>query len=250
MEKSSSKVSYDKWHSEHEVDAGANALWHRRIKSYAKPEHDFRGRRVLEIGCGRGGFACWLAAQPFKPSEIVAADFSSSAVDMAASYAAKNGIEGIKFIEADIQKIPFASNTFDTVISCETIEHVPDPKKAVRELLRVLRPGGRLYLTTPNYFGPFGIYRCYLRAVGRPYTEAGQPINKFVMLPLTLHWLKKAGLSVEVFGSDDIVIPRLGGLPWHLTLPSSLSCLGKWIGLQSYVFGTKQGATFSESTTI
>ena len=69
---------------------------------------------------------------------------------------------------ASIQDIPVEDAAFDIVISCETIEHVVDPLRALREVCRVLRPGGRLLLTTPNYLGPMGLYRAYLRAARPP----------------------------------------------------------------------------------
>lgn len=175
-----SKEAYDQWHLEHEVDVNATAVWHTKVKELADPERDFQQKRVLEIGCGRGGFACWLASQPYAPSEFVAADYSTSAVERGREFAKSLGLNAITWREADIQQIPFEDATFDTVISCETIEHVPEPSKSLRELVRVLKPGGRLFLTTPNYFNPFGIYRGYLRLMGRPYQEAGQPINKLI----------------------------------------------------------------------
>jgi ubiquinone/menaquinone biosynthesis C-methylase UbiE len=49
------------------------------------------------------------------------------------------------------------------VVSCETIEHVPDVGSAVREMHRVTRPGGKLFLTTPNYANLTGLYDLYSR---------------------------------------------------------------------------------------
>lgn len=54
---------------------------------------------------------------------------------------------------ADAARLPFAADTFDLVISQETVEHVPDPFGAVREMARVLRRGGRLYLQVPFVLG-------------------------------------------------------------------------------------------------
>ena len=89
----------------------------------------------------------------------------------------------MKWETGDIQAIAHPAASFDTVFSCETIEHVPDPRQAIRELARVLCPGGRLFLTCPNYLGLMGLYRGYLRLTGRRYREEGQPINQFLILP-------------------------------------------------------------------
>src|SRR5262245_35294962 len=161
------QAAYEAWHDRYPVDQEADALWHRLLKQQLGPVRDLANKRVLEIGCGRGGFACWLARQQPAPAEVVAADFAATAVDQGREHAAQLGLTNTTWQVADIQRLTHADASFDTVISCETIEHVPDPRQALRELARVLRPGGRLFLTTPNYLGTFGLYRIYLRLRGR-----------------------------------------------------------------------------------
>lgn len=51
---------------------------------------------------------------------------------------------------ADIQTMPVADASFDTVLSAEVLEHVPDPEKALREIIRVLKPGGKLVMSIPH----------------------------------------------------------------------------------------------------
>jgi len=140
---------------------------------------------------------------------------------MAALELARKEFSGlaIQWMQADIQVLPFADRTFETVVSCETIEHVPSPSRAVAELARVLRPGGHLVLTTPNYLGTMGAYRGYLRLRGRPFTEAGQPINQFTMLPRTVLWLKEAGLRVERIRGAGHYLPVPGRSPLRSTSP-------------------------------
>jgi SAM-dependent methyltransferase len=80
---------------------------------------------------------------------------------MGKSFAESGNLQNIEWRVADIQALPWPDNSFDTAISCETIEHVPSPRTAVRELARVLRPGGKLFLTVPNYFSMLGVHRLY-----------------------------------------------------------------------------------------
>lgn len=194
---------YDTWHAELHVDVDADAPWHRLLRPHVNrlvPSAD-----VLEIGCGRGGYAAslWLA----QPRRLVATDFSPVAVQTTAAYLASRGADPVETRIEDACSMSFANNSFDVVISCETVEHVHDPERAIREMARILRPAGSLLLSTPNYLSLTGLSRVYLRLRGRPYTEEGQPINHVVLAPKTRRWIKRAGLRVEETLADGLYLP-------------------------------------------
>jgi 2-polyprenyl-3-methyl-5-hydroxy-6-metoxy-1,4-benzoquinol methylase len=233
------KREYDAWHARHAVDEEADAPWHLLVRRHLRPEIDLAGRRVLEIGCGRGGFSCWLAGQSKPPCELTAADFSDTAVTMGREFGRRKCLDNITWRVADIQELPFADANFDTAISCETIEHVPDPAKAVRELARVLRPGGRLLLTTPNYFSTIGLWRLYLPLRGRRFSECGQPINQFTLIPRTLGWLRRAGLRVTAVDAIGHYLPFPGRPPIHLPRLDNPRSLMKWFAMHSLFVATK-----------
>jgi 2-polyprenyl-3-methyl-5-hydroxy-6-metoxy-1,4-benzoquinol methylase len=237
VNQSGSRDAYNNWHAELRIDAENNTPWHGLIRTYL-PIDSLRGQRILEIGCGRGDFSCWLARQLHGTAHLVAADFSSTGVGKGREYALANGFS-IDWQVMDIQNIGHADASFDFIFSCETIEHVPDPARAVRELARVLKPAGMLFLTTPNYMNVMGLYRGYMRLKGTPFTETGQPINNFVMLPRTLGWVRAAGLEVLRSESRGIYLP-IPGRPWTkanwLDRPRWLT---RWLGLHSLVMATK-----------
>ena len=232
------RTEYDAWHEKLPVDLSADTPWHMLVRRYLDVDRDIRGRRVLEIGCGRGGFALWLRSQA--PSGcLAAADFSPAAVRRGQDVARDRGTTGIQWEVGDIQRIAHRDSSFDTVISTETIEHLPDPARALRELARVLKPGGRLFLTTPNYLGPMGLYRAYLRLVGRPYTEEGQPINRFTLLPRTLRWVHRAGLTPLAIDATGHYLPIPGAPPRRVEWPEKTGALMRWLALHSFVLATK-----------
>jgi len=231
------KTAYDEWHNRLAVDHLADTPWHRLLKQHLSVAQDLAGKRVLEIGCGRGGFACWLGSQ--HPGELVAADFSPAAVQKGKLFAAEKGLTRIRWEVTDIEAIAHRNESFDTVISCETIEHVPDPQKAVRELSRILKPGGRLFLTTPNYMGLLGLYRIYRGATGRTYTEGGQPINHFMLLPRTRRMVVKAGLKIKVVDGIGHYVPFPGRPPIEMTALNSPRFLMRWVSVQTLTIGEK-----------
>jgi 2-polyprenyl-3-methyl-5-hydroxy-6-metoxy-1,4-benzoquinol methylase len=232
-----SRGAYEKWHSQLDIDASNDTPWHRIVRSYL-PLEALKGKSILEIGCGRGDFSCWLASQLDGSAHLIAADFSLTAVSKGRDYAQSVGL-CLDWQVMDIQNIACAGSSFDVIFSCETIEHVPDPCRALRELARVLKPGGALFLTTPNYLNVMGMYRGYMRIKGTPFTETGQPINNFVMLPRTLNWVRSAGLQILRSDSRGIYLP-IPGRPWTeanwLERPRWLS---RWFGLHSFVMATK-----------
>lgn len=239
---SRARAAYDRWHEPIAADEISHTPWHRLLRRHLDLAADVAGRWVLEIGCGRGSLTRWLIAQPERPARLVAADFSETALRKASAAALKAGLGPVHWKQCDIQALPFRDASFDTVISCETIEHVPDPARAVREMTRVLRPGGRLLLTTPNYLGPLGLYRGYLRLTGRRFTETGQPINRFTMLPVTRAWARRAGLEIERVDSEGHYVPWPGRRPAEIPALAHPHSVMRWFGLHSIVVAHKPGA--------
>lgn len=225
------------WHARYDVDRETDTPWHRLLFEHLDPQRDLAGRRVLEAACGRGGLACRLAGLSSPPARVVAVDFSRTAVAKGHAFAGQQGIDAVQWEVGDLQALGHPDASFDTVISCETIEHLPRPRTALAEMARVLKPGGRLFLTTPNYMGPLGLYRLYARLCGRPYTEEGQPINRFTLLPLTVLWLHRAGLRVTDVDATGHYVP------WPRRPPVMIASVGpralRWFALHSLVIAER-----------
>ena len=236
-----SRSAYEDWHARYEMEGGANTPWHKMVVKHLQPSRDLIGKRVLEIGCGLGGFACWLATQAERPAHIVAADFAVTAVQKGSAFAVEHNVSGITWEIADIQHIAHRDATFDTVISCETIEHVQSPQHALRELARVLRPGGRLLLTAPNYLGPLGMYRAYLRLRGRRFTEEGQPINNFLLLPLTRSWVAQTGLRLQTVDATGHYLLLPGRPPVEISAMNRPEKMMRWVAHHSLIIAEKPG---------
>jgi ubiquinone/menaquinone biosynthesis C-methylase UbiE len=233
------RAAYETWHDRLPIDSAADAPWHRLLNRHLDAERDVAGKRILEIACGRGGFACWLAGHPARPAEVVAADFAETAVAKGREHAGRLGLTNVRWEFGDIQALDHADASFDTVISCETIEHVPDPQRALSELARVLRPGGRLFLTSPNYLGTMGLYRAYLRLRGRVFTEEGQPINHFLVLPRTRGMVKAAGLRIRATDAVGHYLPVPRRPPVELPWLGRPRWLMRWFGLHSLIVAEK-----------
>jgi SAM-dependent methyltransferase len=99
--------------------------------------------RVLEVGCGWGELAEWLARDT--GAEVVAVDLSPRMVELARS-------RGVDARVADVQALPFDDETFDVAVAAWMLYHVADLDRGLRELARVLRPGGRLVAVTNSVF--------------------------------------------------------------------------------------------------
>lgn len=100
---------------------------------------ELRGKDVLEIGCGRGGGASYLA-DAMEPQMYVGVDFNRRAVAFdRRNYAAQ---KNLRFVAGDAHAIPFPDARFDVALNVESSHHYSDLDRFLREVHRVLKPGG------------------------------------------------------------------------------------------------------------
>ncbi len=108
--------------------------------------HDTRfpaGSLLLEAGCGVGAQTKIMA--PMNPdSRFVSVDLSADSVADARALIESLAIPNVQFSQADLFNLPFADDQFDGIVVCFVLEHLSDPKRALTELKRVLKPGGTL----------------------------------------------------------------------------------------------------------
>ncbi|MCB0480496.1 MAG: class I SAM-dependent methyltransferase [Flavobacteriales bacterium] len=136
------------WHEEH-------------LSRYVFASKYFKSKRVLDIACGTGFGSEFILNN--KPDFLYAADVSEEAIE-----ATKRKIEGVANSEVGFQNgcnMSFEDNSFDVVISIETIEHIENDIQFLAEIHRVLKPDGVLIISTPN-----GL-------VTNP--NQGKPVNQF-----------------------------------------------------------------------
>lgn len=131
--------------------------------------YDFEpGVKVLELGCGTGRM--WLGQEELvgRCRPLVLSDFSEGM--LAAARETLKGYEAIEYRRIDIQSIPFPEDSFDAVIANMMLYHVPDLDKALSEVRRVLKPGGRFYCAT---YGERGILPFLCDLFGLPPEDSG-----------------------------------------------------------------------------
>ena len=170
------------------------------------------GLQALDLCCGQGNVAEALLGRGCR---VTGADFSQAMLTLARARA-----PAATFVEADAQDLPFEDATFDLVVSNFGICHIPDPPRALAQVRRVLRSGGRFAMTV--WFGP-DISACFdtlygvVRVHGSPEASApsGPDFHEFARRDVAENFLHDAG-----FGEVDFAIVDCA---WELAAPECLS---------------------------
>lgn len=167
---------HDAWASTIDVDGI-------RVKDYFEactaPENrfilkqlgDIRGKKLLDLGCGAGENSVYFAK---KGALCVATDYSPGMVEVALKLAETNGVK-IEGCTANAMELQFADNTFDIVYASNLLHHLPEPKMAIREMHRVLKPGGKACFWEPLKHNP--VINVYRRMATKVRTEDETPLD-------------------------------------------------------------------------
>jgi ubiquinone/menaquinone biosynthesis C-methylase UbiE len=155
-----------------------------KVEAIADAIGAFAGGRILEVGTGTGLHARWLLERT--PVEYTGIDVSRDMLDLARLRLADHA-ERLRLTIGDAQRLPFPSRSFDAAFCTATLHHLGNPAAGIRELVRVVRPGGRIAAIEPNWKYPSVLVYTAITPAER---------NTFRISPARLEsWARAAGLE-------------------------------------------------------
>ena len=193
----------------HTLSWGIDRAWRRRAIRWLRP---FAPQRIMDVATGTGDFAL-LACRMLRPAELVGTDISEGMMQVARQKVREAGLDGrIRFRREDCEALTFADATFDAVTVAFGIRNFEHLDRGLREMCRVLRPGGHLVileLSTPERFPMRQLYRLYSRLIplaGRlishdhsAYTYLPESIRAFPQGEVMQQSIRRAGFSEVKF---------------------------------------------------
>jgi len=167
-----------------------------------------KGARLLDCGCGAGEYV--FALTKYDGFDAFGLEFDEEKVRRAQTHS----LYGSRIREGDLQRLPFPDANFDYALLNEVLEHVPDERRALKEIFRVLAPGGLLFVFSPNRWFPFETH-------GICWKNGGKKIPHWVpfipYIPLWLgskffsYWARNywpSEISALLSGTGFVVIRR------------------------------------------
>jgi demethylmenaquinone methyltransferase / 2-methoxy-6-polyprenyl-1,4-benzoquinol methylase len=169
----------------HLLSLNVDKAWRKRVTKLV-PCTD--GGPILDLCTGTGDLAFAYDKACAGKAAIVAADFCAEMLTRAVHKSAKRGSnERIRFVEADAQRLPFASAQFEIATVAFGLRNVTDPEKGIAEMVRVLKPGGRLAIlefSKPRHWFFGRMYRLYFRYllpwVGQLFSRSRQSAYRYL----------------------------------------------------------------------
>lgn len=150
------------------------------------------GETILDIGCGNARDVVPIL---HAGARVVGVDISPEMIRQGKRDLAEAGFPDVELHIGDATQLDFPTGTFDAVLCSEVIEHIPDASAAIREIRRVLRPGGRLVLSTPNRASWYGFdrYVVWTRVLRRKWNH---PFDNWRTAPELSRLLSDQGFAI------------------------------------------------------
>jgi 2-polyprenyl-6-hydroxyphenyl methylase / 3-demethylubiquinone-9 3-methyltransferase len=162
---------------------------------YVRQQVRLSGARALDVGCGGGLLSEALAREG---AEVTALDLSPELIKMANLHRLESGLKidyRVQSVEALAEE---AAGTFDVVTCMEMLEHVPDPGAVIDACARLLRPGGRLFVSTLNRTpAAFALAVVGAEYIARLLPRGTHHYQDFIRPSELGTWLRQSGLQLE-----------------------------------------------------
>jgi SAM-dependent methyltransferase len=169
------------------------------------------GMQVLDIACGSGEPSISIAALLNGTGRVVGVDFAAAPLEVARERAAKRDLKNVEYQQADVHALPFAAESFDRVTSRLGVMFFGDLAKALSEMRRVLKPGGRVSLLTWGVLKqPY--FAATIGAILKVKPELEVPASGRVMFKFGVPGTLSAALGAAGFSP---VAERLRELRWN-----------------------------------
>jgi len=184
------------------------------------------GAHVLDVGCGTGASALPAAQAVGPQGSVLGVDLAARLLERARRKATARGLTNVEFRLADMTALGYPDDHFDAVVSVFSIFFVPDMEGLVRELWRMVRPGGKLAVTTwgPRIFEP--AYSRWLAAIKQERPDlhsAFNPWDRITDVESVKRLLSDGGVTdVEVTAEDGFQPLRSAEDWWIIALGSGL----------------------------
>ena len=184
------------------------------------------GAKILDVGCGTGASALPAAEAVGAKGSVIGVDLSARLLERARAKAKARGIANIEFRIADMTSLGYPDGHFDAVVSVFSVFFVPDMEGLVRELWRMVRPGGKLAVTTwgPRFLEP--VYSRWQTAIRRERPDLYNAFNPWdrITEPEAVRRLLRDGgtTNIEVAAEDGFQALRSAEDWWIVALGSGL----------------------------
>ncbi len=163
--------------------------------AYVADRVELAGAKVLDVGCGAGLLSEALAVEG---ARVTAIDLAPELIDVAKLHQLEGGLQidyRLQAVEDLAAEIP---GSFDAITCMEMLEHVPDPGSVIEACARLLKPGGRLFLSTLNRTpAAFALAIVGAEYVARLLPKGTHQYRDFIKPSELAAWLRAAGLQME-----------------------------------------------------
>jgi 2-polyprenyl-3-methyl-5-hydroxy-6-metoxy-1,4-benzoquinol methylase len=190
--------------------------------------------RILDLGCGEGHITEAIR-KALDGVEIAGLDYSLSAIEYAHTH-----FPGIAFAVADAYESPYANECFDVVVCNNLWEHVPDPLVLLREIHRLVKPGGHLIISTPSRYRIGNLLRVL---IGKPVAfMSAHHVTEYTVGQVQ-EQLRYGGFAIQRVASRPIAVSTARIKLSRAILSRWLSLVGSHHQLESTVFYLARKAT-------